>query len=73
MGRDRVGIHPLFYHYNGHRLVFGSEIKSIFMDSRIIGDLILRAFLISLPAGHLFHLIQPLRVSISFLQPIMLF
>jgi asparagine synthase (glutamine-hydrolysing) len=35
MGRDRVGIHPLFYHYNGHRLVFGSEIKSIFMDSRI--------------------------------------
>lgn len=35
LGRDRVGIHPLFYHYNGHRLVFGSEIKAIFMDSRI--------------------------------------
>lgn len=35
MGRDRVGIHPLFYHYKGNRLVFGSEIKSIFMDSRI--------------------------------------
>jgi asparagine synthase (glutamine-hydrolysing) len=35
LGRDRVGIHPLFYHYKGNRLVFGSEIKSIFMDNRI--------------------------------------
>ena len=35
LGRDRVGIHPLFYHYTNNRLVFGSEIKAIFMDSRI--------------------------------------
>lgn len=35
LGRDRVGIRPLFYHEEGGRLVFASEIKSIFMDSTI--------------------------------------
>jgi len=35
LGRDRVGIHPLFYYENKGRLVFGSEIKAIFMDEKI--------------------------------------
>lgn len=35
LGRDRVGIRPLFYHQNNGRLVFGSEIKSIFADQSI--------------------------------------
>jgi len=35
LGRDRVGIRPLFYHVSGGRLVFGSEIKSIFVDSSV--------------------------------------
>ena len=35
LGRDRVGIHPLFYHYTNNRMVFGSEIKAIFMDTGI--------------------------------------
>jgi asparagine synthase (glutamine-hydrolysing) len=32
LGRDRVGKKPLFYAFDGIRLVFGSEIKSIFAD-----------------------------------------
>lgn len=35
LSRDRVGICPLFYHQNGGRLVFGSEVKAIFADSTI--------------------------------------
>ncbi len=36
--RDRVGEKPLYYHYNGERLLFGSEIKSIIKagDDRFI-------------------------------------
>ncbi len=29
LARDRVGIKPLYYHFDGQRLVFGSEIKAI--------------------------------------------
>jgi asparagine synthase (glutamine-hydrolysing) len=35
LGRDRMGIRPLFYYHDGQRLVFGSEVKSLFADSRI--------------------------------------
>ena len=35
LGRDRVGIRPLFYYLENQRLVFGSEIKAIFADNRI--------------------------------------
>lgn len=35
LGRDRVGIRPLFYHLDGGRLVFASEIKGIFADPSI--------------------------------------
>ena len=35
LGRDRLGIRPLFYHqYNG-RFLFGSEIKAIFADDTV--------------------------------------
>jgi asparagine synthase (glutamine-hydrolysing) len=32
LGRDRVGIRPLFYHFKHGRIVFGSEIKALFAD-----------------------------------------
>jgi asparagine synthase (glutamine-hydrolysing) len=35
LGRDRVGIRPLFYYFNNNRLVFGSEIKAILADPQI--------------------------------------
>ena len=35
MSRDRVGIRPLFYTVVDGSLIFGSEIKSIFMDNRV--------------------------------------
>jgi asparagine synthase (glutamine-hydrolysing) len=35
LGRDRVGIRPLFYHHDGGRLHFASEIKALFTDPRI--------------------------------------
>ena len=35
LGRDRLGVRPLFYYQKDSRLVFGSEIKAIFADSAI--------------------------------------
>ncbi|MGD9366098.1 MAG: asparagine synthase (glutamine-hydrolyzing) [Desulfobacteraceae bacterium] len=35
LGRDRMGIRPLFYHQNGKRFHFASEIKALFTDQRI--------------------------------------
>ncbi len=35
LGRDRVGIRPLFYHETHGRIIFGSEIKAIFKDESI--------------------------------------
>jgi len=35
LGRDRLGIRPLFYYQNNGCIVFGSEIKAIFADSRV--------------------------------------
>jgi len=35
LGRDRMGIRPLFYHKTNGRIVFGSEIKTLFADSKI--------------------------------------
>jgi asparagine synthase (glutamine-hydrolysing) len=35
LGRDRMGIRPLFYHQRNGRLVFGSEIKALFADPLI--------------------------------------
>ena len=35
LGRDRFGIRPLFYYHTVGRLLFGSEVKSIFADSRV--------------------------------------
>ena len=35
MGRDRVGIRPLFYNIKNNRLLFGSEIKAIFADKTV--------------------------------------
>lgn len=35
LGRDRVGIRPLFYHRHNGRIAFASEIKALFADSGI--------------------------------------
>jgi asparagine synthase (glutamine-hydrolysing) len=35
LGRDRVGIRPLYYHLNAGRLHFASEIKALFSDARV--------------------------------------
>ena len=35
LARDRVGIRPLYYTYQNGRFLFASEIKSIFVDSRV--------------------------------------
>jgi asparagine synthase (glutamine-hydrolysing) len=32
LGRDRVGIHPLHYSLGKNRLIFGSEVKTLFAD-----------------------------------------
>ena len=42
LGRDRLGIRPLFYWVKEGRLVFGSEIKAIFADPEIPRALDLR-------------------------------
>ncbi len=39
LGRDRLGIRPLYYYCKENRLVFGSEIKSIFADRSIVRNL----------------------------------
>jgi asparagine synthase (glutamine-hydrolysing) len=33
--RDRIGIKPLYYHYDGRQLVFGSEIKALFASGLV--------------------------------------
>jgi len=39
LARDRVGIKPLVYAWDGHRLLFGSEIKALLEDPRLARDL----------------------------------
>lgn len=43
LGRDRLGVRPLFYYQRPGSLTFGSEIKAIFADSRISRSLNLEA------------------------------
>lgn len=35
LGRDRMGIRPLFYHHQNGRLLFASEIKAVFADKTV--------------------------------------
>ena len=39
LGRDRLGIRPLYYYSKDGRLVFGSEIKAVFADQSIVKNL----------------------------------
>ncbi len=38
-GRDPIGTKPFFYHWNGKKFIFGSEMKQIFQDSSVPEDL----------------------------------
>ncbi len=37
--RDPIGIKPFFYHWNGRKFLFGSQIKQIFQDASIASTL----------------------------------
>jgi asparagine synthase (glutamine-hydrolysing) len=37
--RDRIGIKPLYYYHDGHRLIFASEIKAILEDPAVPREL----------------------------------
>ena len=39
LARDRVGIKPLYYYWNGHQLVFGSEIKAILACPTVVKEI----------------------------------
>ncbi|MFH0908611.1 MAG: asparagine synthase (glutamine-hydrolyzing) [bacterium] len=39
LARDRIGIKPLYYHMNGGRLIFASEIKAILKDPSVPREL----------------------------------
>lgn len=39
LGRDRLGVRPLYYTVSGGALIFASEIKAIFADERVSHDL----------------------------------
>ncbi len=43
LGRDRLGVRPLFYYLKNDRLLFGSEIKTIFADAEIPREIDSRA------------------------------
>lgn len=43
LARDRIGIKPLYYAWNGKRLLFGSELKAILEDDSMARELDLQA------------------------------
>ncbi|MFB3926303.1 MAG: asparagine synthase (glutamine-hydrolyzing) [Syntrophales bacterium] len=42
LGRDRLGVRPLFYYEERTRLIFGSEIKAVFADPAVPREMDLR-------------------------------
>jgi asparagine synthase (glutamine-hydrolysing) len=44
LARDRIGKKPLFYSWNGRRLVFGSEIKAVLQAGDVSKEMDLQAF-----------------------------
>lgn len=44
LARDRIGIKPLFYFFDGHKFVFASEIKAILRDRSIKREIDMEAF-----------------------------
>ena len=43
LGRDRLGIKPLYYHDDGKRIAFASELKALALDPRVPRDVDPRA------------------------------
>ena len=52
LARDRLGKKPLYYHYDGRRLVFGSEIKAVLADPAVRRELNPRAIPAYLTFGY---------------------
>ena len=44
LARDRIGIKPLFYFFDGHKFIFASEIKAILRDRSIKREIDMEAF-----------------------------
>jgi asparagine synthase (glutamine-hydrolysing) len=52
LARDHFGVKPLYYHDDGHRLLFASEIRAILQDSTVPRELDLEALAIFLSLGY---------------------
>lgn len=66
--RDTIGFRPFFYHWDGSRFIFGSEIKTIFTHSNVPRDWDARCFALRLSGIPSFDGITSFR-AVRLLEP----